>query len=66
MNAEPQRRVGAAEWRWVGGYAVVLTLITLVPYVVGWYQGGDAWLFNGFTFGVQDGNAYLGKMRLGY
>lgn len=58
-------RVHKREWRWVGGYALLLAFFTLVPYLVGWANSGDDWAFNGFTFGVDDGNAYLGKMRIG-
>jgi hypothetical protein len=53
------------QWRWVLIYAVTLAFITLIPYSVGWLRAGEDWTFNGFTFGVDDGNAYLGKMRIG-
>jgi hypothetical protein len=57
--------VQGSEWRRVAIFAVVLVFLTLIPYLVGFMRAGDDWLFNGFTFGVDDGNAYLGKMRIG-
>jgi hypothetical protein len=53
------------EWRRVLLYAVLLAFVTLIPYLVGWARAGDDWTFNGFTFGVEDGNSYLGKMQIG-
>lgn len=58
-------KVSRREWRGVLIFAAVVTLVTLIPYGVGWLRAGEAWLFNGFTFGLDDGNAYLGKMRIG-
>jgi len=46
-------------------FATIVACITSVPYVIAWEQAGDEWRFNGFVYGVLDGNAYLGKMRLG-
>lgn len=54
-----------AEWRWILIYAIVLTALTAIPYLIAWQAAGDQWEFNGFTFGVEDGNAYLGKMKIG-
>lgn len=53
------------EWRQVAYFTAGVLLITTVPYLLGWRLQGHSWLFNGFAFGVEDGNAYLGKMRLG-
>ncbi len=46
-------------------FALLVAALTTLPYLVGWASAGDEWVFNGFTIGVEDGNAYLGKMRLG-
>jgi hypothetical protein len=46
-------------------YAVLLLLVTTIPYLIAWAQQGEDWRFTGFLFGVEDGNSYLGKMRLG-
>lgn len=58
-------KITRREWGGVLLYTLVITLLTFLPYLVGWSATGEAWVFNGFTFGVEDGNAYLGKMRLG-
>ncbi len=60
------------EWRSVLLLALILVAVTSIPYLIAWAnaassqsqpQGG--WEFTGFLFGVEDGNSYLGKMRLG-
>ena len=53
------------EWVRVSIYAAVLLLVTSLPYVLGWATAGGESVFSGFLFGVDDGNSYLGKMRLG-
>ncbi|MBZ0307585.1 MAG: hypothetical protein K8I82_16075, partial [Anaerolineae bacterium] len=46
-------------------FALLIAALTTLPYLVGWASAGQNWVFNGFPIGVEDGNAYLGKMRLG-
>lgn len=46
-------------------FALIIAALTTLPYLVGWAAAGDDWVFNGFTIGAEDGNAYLGKMRIG-
>lgn len=46
-------------------YAALLLLIVSLPYALAWSQAGDEAVFSGFLFGADDGNSYLGKMRLG-
>ena len=53
------------EKRWVGLFAVVVMVITSLPYVLGWLVQGDQWYFTGFIFGVEDGNSYIAKMLRG-
>ncbi len=65
-GAEGGAVVSLREWRWAWAYALLLVAVTLIPYLIGWASAGDEWLYNGFVFGVEDGNAYLGKMGLGY
>ncbi len=50
------------EWLRVSVYAAALLLIVSLPYVLAWAQHDG---FGGFLFGVEDGNSYVGKMRLG-
>jgi len=45
--------------------AVLVALITLIPYLVGYYSQGDEWRFTGFIIGVEDGNSYIAKMLAG-
>lgn len=58
-------RVSPGEWRRVVLFAVLVMLITTLPYVVGWLSANDQWEFGGFLFGTDDGYSYLAKMRLG-
>jgi hypothetical protein len=46
-------------------FTLILMVITTLPYIIAVATQGDRWTFNGFLLGVEDGNAYLGKMRLG-
>ena len=50
---------------WCFWYGVFLAAITTLPYLVGMAVQGDEWHFTGFVFGVEDGNSYIAKMRLG-
>lgn len=50
------------EWVRVLVYTALLLLVVSLPYALAWARH-DA--FSGFLFGVDDGNSYLGKMRLG-
>jgi len=51
--------------RWVFGYAVVVLLITSIPYWIAFGRAGEDWHFTGFVFGVEDGNSYIAKMLSG-
>lgn len=53
------------EWRNVLLLALVVVVLTSLPYVLAVSKQGQDWQFSGFLFGVEDGNSYLGKMRLG-
>ncbi len=57
--------ISRREWLRVAIFATALMTVTLGPYLIAWLTSGDNWVFNGFVFGVEDGNSYLGKMRLG-
>lgn len=54
-----------AEWRNVLLLALVIVAVTSIPYLLAWQNQAEDWRFTGFLFGVEDGNSYLGKMRLG-
>jgi hypothetical protein len=53
------------ERKWVFYFAVLVMLVTSVPYLVGYAAQGDDWRFTGFVFGVEDGNNYIAKMLRG-
>ncbi|GAB4397404.1 MAG: hypothetical protein OHK0052_19680 [Anaerolineales bacterium] len=51
--------------RFVILWAVILMLLTSLPYLLGYAVQGEAWRFTGFVFGVEDGNSYIAKMTGG-
>ena len=53
------------ERRWVFNFAIVVLIITSLPYVLGYWAQNDEWVFSGFVFGVEDGNSYIAKMLNG-
>ncbi len=58
-------RVSRREWRWVLGASAVILLLTSLPYLYGLLLSSPEAQFGGFVIGVEDGNSYLAKMRLG-
>jgi hypothetical protein len=61
MNVHISRR----EWRNVLVYALVLVIITTIPYIFAASLQNNQVHFSGFLIGLEDGNSYLGKMRIG-
>ncbi len=57
--------ISRMEWRWVWIYAVLVMLVTTIPYLAGYASQTEAWRFTGFVFGVEDGNSYIAKMLSG-
>ncbi len=53
------------EKKWIIQFAVVVMLVTLIPYWIGFSRQGADWSFTGFVFGVEDGNSYIAKMLSG-
>lgn len=53
------------EYRWVWGYALILIILTTIPYILGYACQNETWRFSGFIFGVEDGNSYIAKMLSG-
>ncbi len=51
--------------KWVFAFALLVALVTTLPYLVSFSAQGEQWRFTGFVFGVEDGNSYLGKMLRG-
>ncbi len=58
-------RITRHEWRNVALFALLIIVITTLPYALGYLKQDNQWRFSGFLFGVEDGNSYVGKMRLG-
>lgn len=61
----PLASVSKSEWRWSGLWALVIMLITSLPYMYGLAASTPQQRFSGFILGVEDGNSYLAKMRMG-
>lgn len=53
------------EWLWTLAWTVFILIITSLPYLYGAMLSTPANQFGGFVLGVEDGNSYLAKMRLG-
>jgi hypothetical protein len=51
--------------RWALGFALIVMLVTTIPYLLGYFTQGADWRFTGFTFAVEDGNNYIAKMLSG-
>lgn len=57
--------ISKQEWLRLSSYIILILTITTLPYLIAWQNQTATWQFNGFLFGVEDGNSYLGKIRLG-
>ncbi len=57
--------ISAQERRWALTFALLLMVVTTIPYWLGYFCEGAAWRFSGFVFGVEDGNSYMAKMLAG-
>lgn len=53
------------EREWAFGFAVVIMILTTIPYLVAQINEGENWKFTGFLIGVEDGNSYIAKMLSG-
>jgi len=58
-------KVSVIERRWVLVFAIIIMVITTLPYILGYARAGENWDFTGFIFGVEDGNSYIAKMLSG-
>ncbi len=64
-NSDSKRGVSRSEWLWVLAWSAAILLLTSLPYVYGALLSTPQSQFGGFVIGVEDGNSYLAKMRLG-
>ena len=53
------------EWFWAIGWSIFILIIISTPYLYGAAISTQTNQFGGFVIGVEDGNSYLAKMRLG-
>jgi hypothetical protein len=64
-SSAPAPLVSRSERRWVILFAVLVLLITQLPYLLGFARQGSDYRFTGFVIGVEDGNSYIAKMLSG-
>jgi hypothetical protein len=55
----------AGERRWALRLGFVLSLLTSLPYLIGFAVEGQNWRYGGLLIAAEDGNSYLAKMALG-
>jgi hypothetical protein len=67
MMISMKNRTTAREWLNVTLFALALVVLTTIPYLLAsrTISNEPEWVFTGSLVGVEDGNSYLGKMRLG-
>jgi hypothetical protein len=67
MADQAKMRLGSylADRKVVLLFAVMVFLVTAVPYFLGYETQNADWTFTGFVVGVEDGNSYLAKMLSG-
>jgi len=66
MNQRVRKEVVSyQEWRWLIIWAIVILVITTIPYLYGVALSSSTNQFGGFVIGVEDGNSYLAKMQQG-
>jgi len=59
------REISRQEWLQVLGWSALILLVTSLPYLFGALISSPEAQFGGLVIGVEDGNSYLAKMRLG-
>lgn len=62
---EKSQLLTSIEKRWVLAFAMVVMLVTSIPYLIGYSAEGDIARFSGFVIAVEDGNSYIAKMLSG-
>jgi hypothetical protein len=53
------------ERTWIIIFSLLVVSLTTVPYLLGFVNQADNWVFTGFVYGVEDGNSYIAKMLQG-
>lgn len=57
--------IAKKEKKWVIGFALIVMVVTTLPYVWGFTRQSEDWRFTGLLVGSEDGNSYFAKMLLG-
>ncbi len=57
--------IDTTERRWVVRFAALFMLLTMLPYLLGYFMAGDEWRYSGLLIATEDGNSYIAKMMLG-
>ena len=57
--------IDGGERKWVLRFAGIFMLVTMLPYVLGYFAAGEEWRYSGLLIAAEDGNSYLAKMMLG-
>jgi hypothetical protein len=57
--------IAKKEKRWVIWFALIVIVVTSLPYLWGFIRQGTDWRYTGLLIGTEDGNSYLAKMLLG-
>ncbi|MBN1656780.1 MAG: hypothetical protein JXA93_00185 [Anaerolineae bacterium] len=53
------------EWRWLLIASAIVLLLASLPTIYAWHLADAEHVFTGFVYNNEDGNSYIGKMRLG-
>lgn len=54
-----------SERHWVFVFALIVMTLTMIPYILGFANQGEDWVFSGFIFGIEDANIYTSVMQSG-
>jgi len=62
MTAAP---ISSAEWKWAARWAIIMILLSTVPYLLAIWLAPPGWQFAGALANPLDAHAYLAKMKQG-
>lgn len=65
IHSYPKTNPTKSERQWVLIFAIIVMVITTLPYIVGYQNSTEDWEFTGFVFNLEDNNDYLAKMLRG-
>jgi hypothetical protein len=65
VHGDQSAIVNRHEWRWAAAVGAMVLAAASLPYVLGWLNSSQEWVFTGSFFMQGDAYSYLAKMRLG-